>query len=1099
MNQLELTQIVAQASSFSERLNSNLFKVDETQVNQQKIEERLERWCRVIAQGDWSKFQQRLEWDELDINTVRPLLGTMTVVDSNCLPHWAKTFKEIIQTATQFSFLAATKQDKYPLNSENPLPFEDVLLPLILVARQQLLSYLDSLFSSSSCLLLELLSEQAYLNLESTLLERLVNLCGKTLEFEFSHCRSFNHNLLLKMGANTQNSQSKQLYHRFVAKLLEDGLLTFFQKYPALAQLVATSIDFWVETSAEFLQRLHGDRAQLEQAFEGLGKVREISTSRADFHNRGRSVIILTFESQLKLVYKPKNLDSEVIYNQFLDWCNQHGNSLNFKVLKIINCQTHGWVEYVEYQPCENTLAAQRFYQRSGMLVAIMYALGGTDCIYQNLIANGEHPVLIDMEAIMYHEVNPLAESTEIGEHQDLANQKFWDSVIRSGLLPRWHFNQDNSIAFDVSGLGNVESQQAPWTNPQWKFINTDDMHLAFASVKIPPDKNIPILKGIALSPHDHLDDLIEGFRQMYHFLIKQKTVLWQNGSPLAALKGKWVRFTFRQTRIYTIILQKLLAPEFLRSGVDRSIELDILSRAFLRDRHKPFFWSVLQAEIAAMEQLDIPYFGGTTDSDALSFGVKQPIPNYFKQPSYNQVVERVQRLDRIDLAEQVAMIEGSFAARVACINKPGKLDNFQLSNVRVTNLSQVHSLTAQELIFQAEKIAKTIEQMALSTANNSCYWLDLAYISNTARFQLQPLNYGLYDGNCGIALFLAALDYVTNSNQFHSLTLKALESWRAIMQKSARESAQRLARNIGIGAAKGLGSIIYSLVRISQFLKDTTLIEDAERTAHLITPELIQSDRQLHLMAGAAGAILGLLTLYQATKSPNVLQKAIICGQHLLNHRISVNNAPKAGKTLADRPLTGLSCGAAGIAYALLKLYEVTNDREYLEAAKESIAYEHSVFSAKHSNWPDFRQSTQQLKFNVSWCHGASGIGIARLGGLSILKTAEIERDIEVALQTTQNYCLQDLDSVCYGNFGRIETLLVAAHKLSRAQLQETALKQATLAITKAEETGTYQMLHNLPTHKFSLSFFQGIAGIGYEILRLAFPEKVLSVLLWE
>ncbi|MEH1782277.1 MAG: type 2 lanthipeptide synthetase LanM family protein [Nostoc sp.] len=1088
MNQLELIQIVAQSSSLSERLNNNLFKIEDTQTNQQQIEVNLERWCQVVAQGNWEKFQKRLEWDELDINIVSPLLGTMTLVDSNCLPHWAETLKEIIETA------ATINQDKLLFASEHPLPFEDVLLPLIWVARQQLRRNISFLSS-------ELLSDQASFNLEYSLLKRLVTLCEKTLEFEFSNFRPFNHTLLLKLGANTNNSPTKELYHRFVSKLLEDGLLAFFQKYSVLAKLVTIAIDFWVETNAEFLQRLQTDLSELKQTFGRLGRVIEIHSSLSDPHNRGRSVIILIFETQKKLVYKPKNVSSEVIYNQFLDWCNQRDIALTFKILKIIDCKTYGWVEYVEYQPCENILAAQRFYERLGMLLATMYALGGTDCIYQNLIANGEHPVLIDMEALMYHEVSLLAD-TETGEHQDSANQKFWDSVIRSGLLPRWHFNQDNSIAFDVSALGNVEPQQAPWSMPQWKFINTDDMHLAWESTTIPPDKNVPNLNGIALSPDDYLDNLIAGFRQMYYFLLEQKTAILQNDSPLTALKGKWVRFTFRQTRIYTIIFQKLLVPRFMRSGVERSIELDVLSRAFLRARQKPIFWTVLQAEIAAMEQLDIPYFGGTTDSDALSYGVKQPIPKYFKQSSYNQVIARLERLDQIDLAEQVIIIEGAFAARVARISKQGKLDNSHLSAVTVTDLSQVNSLTYQELILKTENIAKTIEQMALSTANNSCYWLDLAYISDAARFQLQPLNYGLYDGNCGIALFLAALDSLKNANQFHSLTLKSLESLRAIIQKPNNEATQRFARNIGIGGAKGLGSIVYCLVKISQFIKDTTLLEDAERTANLIKPELIQSDREFHLMGGSAGTILGLITLYQVTKSSKVLEKAIICGQHLLKNRISLNKAYQTWKTLGDRPLTGLSCGAAGIAYALLRLYEITKDREYLEAAKEGIAYESSVFSEPDANWPDFRFCNQQnghLKFNISWCHGASGIGLARLGGLSILKTEQIEQDIEIALQTTQNYCLQKLDSLCYGNFGRIETLLVASQKLSSPQLQAMALKQAALAVTKAEEIGAYRMLHNLSSHKFSLSFFQGIAGIGYELLRLASPEKLPSVLLWE
>jgi lantibiotic modifying enzyme len=40
---------------------------------------------------------------------------------------------------------------------------------------------------------------------------------------------------------------------------------------------------------------------------------------------------------------------------------------------------------------------------------------------------------------------------------------------------------------------------------------------------------------------------------------------------------------------------------------------------------------------------------------------------------------------------------------------------------------------------------------------------------------------------------------------------------------------------------------------------------------------------------------------------------------------------------------------------------------------------------------------------------------------------------------------------------------------------------------------------LTNLPKGVFSPSFFQGTAGIGYELLRLAYSEVLPSVLLWE
>ncbi|MEQ8463878.1 type 2 lanthipeptide synthetase LanM family protein [Coleofasciculus sp. E1-EBD-02] len=1121
MIQSDLAQIIAQARSLSERLSNRGFKLEAAQVSEQQIsDDRLAHWCQVVAQGNWEKFQKRLRWDGLDIDAVRPVLGALPLADSQVLPTWAETLREIIQTASELVFQeeatdpSQISNPKSCLDPENPLPFEDVLLPIVLVARQQLLTQLRSPSLSPGYLPLELLSEEAYLTLERSLLQRLMKLCAKTLEFEFSHFRPFGQTLLSLLGGETKGTHSKVRYNAFVQKLLQDGLLAFFQNYPVLGRLMATAIDFWVEATAEFLQRMKADLSEIQQVFNHstekgnevsktqLGKVTEIKPSLSDPHNRGRSVLALTFESGLKLIYKPKDLGLEVAFNQFLSWCNQHGVPLTFKVLKVLNRQGYGWVEYVDHLPCEDEAAAQRFYERAGILLCLLYALGGTDCHYENLISSGEHLVLIDLETLMHHEANPMSDSPEAVEAETTINQQVWDSVLCSGLLPRWEFTQDYRIAYDVSGLGSVDPQQVPRRVPQWKYINTDNMRLAHEKVALPVQANVPILNGIALSPNDYLNELVVGFQQMYHFLIQQREVLLAGGGPLAALNHQQVRFVFRGTKVYGVILEKSLAPQFLHNGADRSIELDILSRAFLTTHDKSKAWSILQAELRAVEQLDVPYFSVSSDSDTLTAQLEQPIEKYFKEPSKSNVISRLQKLNETDLAQQVAIIQGAFYARVAQTRRIGKPEVPNSLAHLAADLSQRSLLTSKQLLQKAQVIAQQIQERAINAMDGSLNWIGLAYVPNADRFQIQVLGDNLYDGSCGIALFLAALDHVMGNTQFRDLALGALRSLRRVLQTSDAEFIQRFVRRIGIGGTMGLGSIIYSLVRMSHFLQNAVLLEDAQRAANLITPELIAADRKFDVMAGAAGAILGLLTLYTETGELAVLDKAVTCGQHLLAHRISVDNSPRAWRTLEEKPLTGFSHGAAGIAYALLRLYAVTHDRAYLEAAEEGITYERSVFSPAAANWPDFRDSggqNGQFGFVVNWCHGAPGIGLARLGGLSILETDEIRQDVEVALQTTQKYGLQGLDHLCCGNFGRIEALLVAGQKLSRPDLLKTAQKRATWAVAQADKIGEYQLFNNLSNPVFSPSFFQGTAGIGYELLRLAYPEALPSVLLWE
>ncbi|HEY9300852.1 MAG TPA: type 2 lanthipeptide synthetase LanM family protein, partial [Phormidium sp.] len=1000
------------------------------------------------------------------------------------------------------------KIDKLPLDPGIKLPFKELLLPALSVARQKLLNHLNQ---TSTSLPLDLLSNSAYFALERNLLNQLLNLSGKTLEYEFARSRPLGQNLLNLLRQSTgDRAQIKIQYDIFVQKILQDGMLTFFRNYPVLGRLMATAIDFWVEATGNFLTRLQTNLNEIQQVFQPeqnslskLGKIIKIKPSLSDPHNSGDAVIALTFECGLQLVYKPKGLGAEVAYTQFLEWCNQQGIALQFKVLKVCDYQTHGWVEYVEHLPCEDQAAAKRFYQRSGMLLCLLYALRVVDCHRENLIANGEHLVLIDMETIMHQEVNLLAELQEETEAETTVNSYFSDSVLRTGLLPRWEFGKNKRLAYDTSALGSIEAQI---TTPQEGHKETKDLEFSIPT-------NIPILNNFPLSPNDYLSEIITGFEQMYRFLMEKREILLGSNTPLLLMQNQRVRFIFRATRIYWTILQKTFVPQFLSNGIDRSIELDILARAFLITDKKPDGWSIFHAELKAMEQMDIPYFAAYPDSQALTIGVDQPIEEYFKESSYQEVISQLQALDETNLTQQIEIIKGSFYARVMRNNLNNNTIPTNLSSIINTDLSQLKTLTKNQLIQESTRIASEIEQRAIWGNDGSVKWISFAYIPNAEIFQLMPLPEDLYNGNGGIALFLSALDYVRGTQQLHELSLAAFQPIRKFLQTADFESTRRFVR-LGIGGGTGLGSIIYALVKTSQFLQETTLLEDALGIARLITPELITADKQFDIVGGAAGAILGLLALYAQTKEPSVLATAINCGQHLLAHqtepikqfdypKLPIQN-PKSGKAwniLGQKHYTGFSHGAAGIAYALLQLYAVTEKEAFLTAAIDAITYEHSVFSPTAANWPDFRafaQQNGQPTFMVSWCHGATGIGLARLGSFSVFKTNEIEQDIEIALQTTQKYGLKDVDCVCCGNFGRIELLQVAGEKLSRPELKEIAAQRTTWAVNWAQKAGGYK-LPNLPNSVFSPSFFQGTSGIGYELLRLAYPEVLPSVLLWE
>ena len=79
----------------------------------------------------------------------------------------------------------------------------------------------------------------------------------------------------------------------------------------------------------------------------------------------------------------------------------------------MLDRSTHGWVEFVEHLPCRDHDEARRYYERAGMLLCLFYVLEGTDCHYENIIASGEYPVLIDTETLMHHRARAVVPEDE--------------------------------------------------------------------------------------------------------------------------------------------------------------------------------------------------------------------------------------------------------------------------------------------------------------------------------------------------------------------------------------------------------------------------------------------------------------------------------------------------------------------------------------------------------------------------------------------------------------------------------------------------------------------------------------------------------------
>ena len=167
---------------------------------------------------------------------------------------------------------------------------------------------------------------------------------------------------------------------------------------------------------------------------------------------------------------------------------------------------------------------------------------------------------------------------------------------------------------------------------------------------------------------------------------------------------------------------------------------------------------------------------------------------------------------------------------------------------------------------------------------------------------------YDLYDGAFGVALFLAGLEKVTGGAGHRDLVLDVLRPLRKSLHDMDADGKKNIASVLGIGGTKGLGSIIYCLVRNRPVPGHPGALRGRPAPRVGNHRERVEADRKLDIMSGTSGAILGLLALHRVTGDQAVLEAAVTCGNHLLMSRIAVGSGHRAWATLNGRVLTGFS-----------------------------------------------------------------------------------------------------------------------------------------------------------------------------------------------
>ncbi len=1064
------------AVTLTERIIAQNTEPNQKSVNTDLAQRRLNRWQSQTPFNTDSYFAERLALDDISQEEFFSLLGgSIDVVKESftTTPNW------LIQLNQAF-LNAANCDEQFQLPKSIKTPgiekFLYLIEPLITQGYRRLSEEIQKL--SQEQLELPFDPQVVIEMLVPHLARRLLQMLNRTLVLELNVAR---------LQGLLEGNTPQERFESFGEHLRQsDVALAILQEYPVLARQVTICINYWVRFSLEFLQHLSADWDAIKATFSPArdpGLLAEVYSNAGDIHRGGRSVMLVKFSSGFQLIYKPRSLAVDVHFQQLLTWLNQRGDRLFFRTIKVLDRNNYGWLEFVKTQGCTSKEEVQRFYERQGGYLALLYALQATDFHAENLIAVGEHPVLIDLEALFHPAVGEL----DTAKANLLASDKMAYSVVGIGLLPQRIGKDDQSDGIDLSGLGSKEGQLSLTQFPYWENIGTDQMRLERKQMEMPATQNRPTLNGNNVNLLDYTEEIINGFTNIYQLLLKYQDELLSADSPIAAFAQDEVRVIIRPTRLYSFLLEESFHPDLLRDALERDRHFD---RLWYYVKYRPYLKQVISAECQDLLQGDIPLFTTRPNSRDVWSSSGQKIDGLLKERSFDMVCRRLQQLSERDMTQQLWFIRASLATVHLGLDEVN-FPSYSLSEPKIV-------VDRQQLLTAASAIGDRLNFLAVRGEEDAS-WIGLTFLGER-HWSLVSLGFDLYDGLPGIILFLAYLGKATKEENYTNLARGALITMRSQIEEF-RSDLKR------IGAFGGWGGIIYTLTHLAVLWNQPELMTEAEKIVEYL-PNLIEQDTQFDIISGAAGCISSLLALYKCKPTDDTLTVAIQCGDLLIAQAEMM--AHGVGWTWKDemfeeKPLTGFSHGAAGIAASLLELAAITGEQRFATTAVAAIEYERSHFLPEAENWLDLRSFTdtvlkekeeQSASCMCAWCHGATGIGLARLRSLPHLDNPEIRSEIDTALRTTLAKGFGNNHSLCHGDLGNLELLLQASLTLDQSQWQPQVDRLAAIILESINKHG---WLCGVPSGVETPGLMTGLAGIGYGLLRLAEPDNVPSVLVLE
>lgn len=891
----------------------------------------------------------------------------------------------------------------------------------------------------------------------------------------------------------------QQRYASFLSLLGDPRqALAMWQEYPVLARLLVERLGFWIDTRLELLEALINDLPDL--VAEGLlpgqpTRLEKLGFGAGDSHRRGRTVVIVSFDCG-QVVYKPRPMVMDTAFDGLLEWVNNQPLPHQQRRIKILDRGDYGWTEFVDTSVTTDEQGGDRYAWRLGSLTALLYLLHATDFHFENALAAGEYPVLVDLEALLH--CDKTAAVVKVDGVPEIAATTLLNSVQSVGVLPNRMLvrSDEGTFDLDLSAMAGKTGQLSPTPVPDWEDPSTDAMRLVSRHRRMEDTlHNHPTgADGKALDLVERAELFVAGFCDTYRALRTGRDELLAPGGPVEAFGAARSRLIARPTHVYGRLLMESTHPDFLRNALDRERSFARLGSGHedMACRHE-----MIQDERAELWQGDVPTFTIDAESGQVRAGLTGEVIGHSAWRPLAEVVARLRQLGDQDLAFQEWVIRSSIATTIMG-GEDARWPNWRRPR-------RESPAGPDAFADEALRVGRRLAELSVSD-EHAVGWVGLSLVDEKY-WKLTPASTGTYVGTGGIGLALDAVAAVTGDAALDALAGRVFDELarRATMvaTRLGETPRKKAEPDMGIGAFSDLGGIVYALAHAAVRRDRPDYAESALKLLPSMGT-LADEDMLLDVVSGAAGAILTALSLERALPGRGALDLAERCARRLLATR-----RPEGGGWLTrmspEVPLGGLSHGAGGMALALARLHLLRPDPAYLDAVREALRYEASTYDENLGNWRDLRPLNQGGKsVMTAWCHGAPGVALVRhellATGLLPDLAGELDADRHRGVLTTMATGL-DQDpvtglgnhSLCHGDVGN----LLIVQKVLRPD-REPAVAESLPRVwhTLLIEGRLNRWLCGVPHGIETPGLMVGIAGIAWGLARMAAPEQVPDIL---